>query len=296
MANATRVYKFDPRSLPNEGVLVFVGKTGSGKSVLMEDILSYKRQYFKKALIMTGSASASVTYAKHFPSIFIRDGEDAFDEGQLERLVAKQEFLVKKCGCARCKDEPGGKDPYVLRHCLCQPLLLVLDDLGFMAKNIQKCRVVKRIFMNGRHFRILFLFSQQYTRCLEPEMRSQVSHIFLCFEKNPANRARIYDSYNTIFTNVKEFDKVMLSTTQNREVMVLSNSFSQSTAIADNVFWYKAPFPSLVWKMNEGGSAWRFHEERFNPLYYTVGIESKTKKKDDGVLTVTKRNSHRVTR
>jgi hypothetical protein len=282
--SGTKVYRFDPRKLPNVGVFVFVGRTGSGKTVLMEDILSYKRHYFKRAVVMTGSPGAADTFKEHFPLIFIHD---RYDEDLLQRLLDKQVF-----------DKHMGK---------LRPLLVVLDDLGYMAKNIQKSEVIKRIFMAGRHFGILLLFSMQYCKAFDPDLRSQVSYIFTCFEKNPQNRERIYEAYNTIFPNFREYDKVMTQCTQNREVMVMSNDFSQSMAVSDNVFWYKAPYPPLKWKLNEGGSCWRYFERHFDPTYFMHPRQATTGKKGggkrgagsgdtDGTLVVQRSHKHKLVR
>jgi hypothetical protein len=244
--NTTKIYRLNPHELPNVGVFVFVGRTGSGKTSVMEDILSYKRHRFHRAVIMTGSPGAAKSFRAHFPFVFIHD---CYDEALLQDLLNKQE-----------------RDDYFGR---CKPLLVVLDDLGYMAKDIQKSEVIKRIFMAGRHFKILLLLSMQYCKSFLPDLRTNVSYIFSCFEKNPTNRRRIYEAYNTIFPAFAEFDKVMLSCTQNHEVMVLSNTFSQSTAVSDNVFWYKASYPPQPWKLNNGGSIWRYHARHFDPMYFT---------------------------
>ena len=292
----TRVYKFDPRSLPNEGIFIFLGRTGSGKTILMEDILGYKANYFKRAIVMTGSAAAAVRFGQHIPPIFVHDGDDAFDEKLLVQIVDTQDLAVKKCQCPRCRDEPG-YDKKWLRRCLCKPIVIVLDDLGYLAKSIQKCTVIKRIFQNGRHFRIMLLLSVQYCKSFPPELRQQVSFVFACFEKNPENRRRVFEAFNTVFDRVKDFDIVMRQCTQNREVMVMSNVFSQSFSISDNVFWYKAPYPPLPWRLNEGGSAWRFHEMRYDPQYYVRQQRdrdaSKLSQAKPGTLVVTKAASHR---
>jgi hypothetical protein len=258
-----------------------IGKTKSGKTVLMEDILSYKRHYFKRAVIMTGSPGAAKTFKAHFPQIFIHD---TYDEGLLERLLDLQVY----------NDNLNQL----------QPLLIVLDDLGYMAKDIQKSEVIKRIFMAGRHFKILLILSMQYCKAFEPDLRSNVDYIFVCFEKNPLNRRRIYEAYNTIFPTFAEFDRVMVDCTRDREVLVLSNTFSQSIDVCDNVFWYKAPFPVLDWRLNEGGSCWRFHKKHFDPMYFTrprIEAAKKGKKRKassastsgDNTLVIQKSHKHK---
>lgn len=268
-----KVYKLDPRKLSNTGVFVFVGRRKSGKTILMRDILYHKRNVFKKVLVMTSNEDTVKDFAQHVPELFIRKG---FDPHLLEQIKAKQEHDV--------------------RRGICKPLLIVLDDLGFAAKSIQKAPVIKELFMNGRHFNISLMFSMQYCKAFEPDLRSQIDYIFLAFEKNPQNRARIFEAFNTIFETKREFDHVMRSCTQNYEFMVMNNESASSDLVSDNIFWYKAQYPMPAFKVNNGGSMWRYAAQRFDPGYYMRTDGNAQDAKEDakkGVLTIQKTNKHR---
>lgn len=241
----SQVHRLDIREVPPRGVLVFVGRSNSGKTLLMRSIMAAKCRQFKKAIVMTGSANSAADFAQHVPGCFVHDG---FKEDILEQAVDKQD-----------RDQKAGR---------CTSLLIVLDDLAYMAKAIKSCPVIKRIFFNGRQYEILLLLSMQYCKTFPPEFRSNCNYIFCCFEKNPMCRQNIFTAFNNVFSTFDAFDRAMCAITPGYRAMVLDNCTNKSMAIADNVFWYKAEYPPLQWQMNPGGSMWRYHARNFDPRYY----------------------------
>lgn len=273
MSSSYKIYKLDPRRLSNTGVFVFVGRRKSGKTILMRDFLYHKRNVFKKVVVMTSNEDTVSDFANHVPELFIHKG---FDSNLLERIKNKQEFDVKRG--------------------VCKPLLIILDDLGFAAKSIQNCPIVKELFMNGRHFNICLLFSMQYCKSFEPDLRSQIDYVCIGWEKNPQNRVRIFEAFNNIFETRREFDHVFKSITENFTFMVLNNESASSDKVSDNVFWYKAAFPVPEFKVNNGGSMWRYSKAKYDPLYYIRTGADATDAKEDvkkGTLVVRKSNRHR---
>lgn len=241
----TSICKLDASSIPASGVCVFAGRSGSGKTLLMRDIMSHKCRQFKKCIVMSGSATSAQDFAQHVPSSFVFDG---FHEDILEKVVSKQD-----------RDQKMGK---------CKPLLIVLDDLAYLAQHIKHCDVVKRIFFNGRHYKIFLLLSMQYVKLFPPEFRSNINFVFCTMEKNPANRRLVFEAFNNIFHDFDSFDRAFCALTSDYKCMVLDNVSNKSMAIADNVFWYKAAFPAAKWTMNPGGSMWRYHLTHYDPRYF----------------------------
>ena len=231
--------------VPDKGVCVFVGRTNTGKTLLIRDIMAHKCRTFKKALIMTGSATSANDFSRHVPNTFVYDG---FREDVLERAIDKQD-----------RDQKQGK---------CKKLLIVLDDLAYLATHIKNCEVVKRIIYNGRHYNVLLLLSMQYCKLFPPDFRSNINYVFCTFEKNPANRRHVFEAFNNVFNDFESFDRCMCALTPNYRAMVLDNFSSKSMAVADNVFWYKAHFPALEWQMNPGGSIWRYHQRMYDSKYF----------------------------
>ena len=245
-----RIKRLSPaRQLPRRGVVVFIGATGSGKTALMMDMLYHLRNEYSKAVVICGSKETEQDFARVVPDLFIWD---KFDLERLNAIYDKQEL-----------------DVYTGRS---QPLLVVLDDFMYQARSLQRTEVINRIFMNGRHANILFFVSMQYCKSLSPTLRQQTRMAFVLAEKNPANRVRVFDAFNTCFPNKTEFDALMRTLTFNWQAMVLSNMTTGSAEIEDNVFWYKA---RLDRRFRFGPEImWTIHEQKYDPQYYLRGRES----------------------
>lgn len=132
------IRKFDPKLVPDLGVVVFVGRSGSGKTVAMTDILHSKRKKFDRFLVMSGSTDTTAHFAKHIPPICVFDG---FDEQRLNAIHREQQANVARG--------------------IHKPILIILDDLMYQSKVLEKSEVMNQIFMNGRHADILVFISMQ---------------------------------------------------------------------------------------------------------------------------------------
>lgn len=261
------IRKLNPaRQLPRRGVVVFIGATGSGKTALMIDMMYHLRHEYSKAVVICGSKETEKDFARVVPDLFIWD---TLDIDRLSAVYEKQEI-----------------DVYTGRS---QPLLVVLDDFMYQSRSLQKTELINRIFMNGRHANILFFVSMQYCKSLSPTLRQQTRMAFVLGEKNPANRVRVFDAFNTCFPNKNEFDAVMCSLTVNWQAMVLSNMATNSTAIEDNVFWYRA---ELGRRFNFGPELmWSVHSRKYDPRYFIRGRESLLAHAGAGVQIVPERKS-----
>jgi hypothetical protein len=230
--------------LPDYGVVPFIGATSSGKTSLMLDILYHVRHRFERVVVICGSKDTEEEFKQHVSDLCIWD---KFDADRLNAIYEQQERLVAL------------KRP--------KPLLVILDDMMFQARKIQKEDVLSRIFFNGRHARILFFVSLQYCKSLQPGMRQQARMVFAMAEKNPANRAKLYDAFNNCFNSKDEFDALMQVLTKDWQAMVLTNMATGSSEVADNVFWYKAQLGHRF-KVDPGGLMWRIHKSRYDPRYF----------------------------
>ena len=285
----TNIQKLDVKTLPPYGVYIFTGRSNSGKTLLMRDLMAHKCRSFKKALVMTGSANSALDFAEHIPDCFIYND---FREDILEQAVAKQErdrLLNKLTPLLVVLDDlgyvsqvcypalqvgpglPRGDRGTCLGVVICFVLLSLADCFFFLfsRQHIKSCKVIKQIFFNGRHAKILLLLSTQYSKSFPPEFRSNVNHVFVTYEKNYANRLHIMEAFNSIFKDKEAWDKAFTTITPGYRAMVLDNISNVSMAIEDNVFWYKANFPPLQWKINNGsGSIWRYHSNRYDKQYF----------------------------
>ena len=240
------LYRFNPsKSLPRKGVLIYVGRTNSGKTFLMRDHLYHLRNDFDIALAMIGSKDTAYEFEQHIPAINVYDTLD------LKKLTRIYEYLEKQ----KSKERRGmGKCPRVV---------VVIDDMGYKRKNILTSEVFLRIFFNCRHVNMLMLISVQDCKLVTPSLRGQVRQVFLCQEKNPSGRKRVYEAFNPGLDSFQEFDKLFKRYTINYGILVLNNELANSYDIEDNVFIYKAKDRGKF-RVNKKGSMWNHNKRNLN--------------------------------
>ena len=115
---------------------------------------------------------------------------------------------------------------------------LVLDDCLY-DNSWTKDKNVRSLFMNGRHFKILFMITMQYALGIPPNLRTNIDYIFILRENYVSNRKRLYEHYAGMFPNFEMFCQVMDQCTENYECLVIHNN-AKSNKLTDQVFWYKA--------------------------------------------------------
>lgn len=230
--------------VPDCAVLAFIGRRKSGKTTMILETLYRKRHAFTFGLVFCGSKATAAQYANVIPSSFIYD---EFRPDVLRSVYDKQE-----------RDVELGR---------AQNIFVLLDDLGFASKTFANDETIKRIMMNGRHARVFFCISTQYALTLPPALRGQIDVTFLCKERNPHNRERLYDAFNPSFGSFAQFDRCMESCTQNYETFVLLNCHNEGDAPEDSCRFYKAT-PDRRFRVNAKGTWWKFHVQRYDPQHF----------------------------
>ncbi|AAC96760.2 hypothetical protein PBCVAN69C_444R [Paramecium bursaria Chlorella virus AN69C] len=230
------ITQFDPRSIKDGAIVGVVGRRGSGKSVIIKDLLYYKRNALPIGLIMSGTEAGNGYFSSFVPEIFVYDD---FNKDALEKLLERQKKAAKKGNMSK--------------------VFVVLDDLAFDT-SIMKQPVMRYIFMNGRHLNIFLIFSSQYVADLgPPAIRANIDILLVCREAIQANRWRLYNMFFGCFESFEDFNKVLNACTENYGVLVLDNT-KLSNDPQDCVFHFKA---SMRDNFKMGHRAfWKFSKER----------------------------------
>ena len=246
MAASLNLRKFDPSKIPNGSVVIMIGKRNTGKSFLVKDLLYYKRD-IPVGTVISATESANCFYGDIMPSIFIHD---AFNPEIVNNLVKRQRIVVKKMKDEEKKFGKSQMDPWGF---------LILDDLMYDTSWI-KDTTIKSLFMNGRHYKLLFMITMQFSLGIPPALRSNVDFIFILRENIVSNRKRLYEHYAGMFPTFEIFQQVMDQCTADYECLVIDNT-TKSNKIEDMVFWYKAdshpPFKIGA------PSFWEYHSNNF---------------------------------
>jgi hypothetical protein len=212
--------KFNMNMIKDDSVVVLIGKRNTGKSYLTKDMLYYK-QDLPAGTVISPTENANRFYGDIVPPIFIHD---EYEPKITNEFIRRQKQLKKRITC-------GESD-------IDNRAFLIMDDCLY-DNDWKKDKVIREIFMNGRHWGIMFVLSMQYAIGIPPNLRSNIDWVFLLRENNYQNRKKLYENYAGMFHNFEMFCQTMDACTENYECLVIHNG-AKSNKLEDQVFWYKA--------------------------------------------------------
>lgn len=226
-----KLSKFNMAMIPDDSVVVMIGRRGTGKSWLIKDLLWHKRE-FPIGTVISGTESANSFYSSIVPSLLIHE---AFRPEIVGNVLKRQDTLTKQMR----KEESMGRRSMIDRRSF-----IVMDDCMYDNKWITDTGI-RSLFMNGRHFGLLYILALQYVMGIPPVLRGQVDYVFILRENQVSARKRIYEQFAGIFPNFELFCQILDQCTENYECLVIHNG-SKTNKIEDCVFYYKAePRPSF---------------------------------------------------
>ena len=233
-------------SIDDDKVVVLIGKRDTGKSFLGTDLLYY-HQDIPVGTVISATESANQFYGHMVPPIFIHD---EYNEEIIQRVLTRQKKAVEKYNQDIETENTSKVDPRGL---------LILDDCLYDS-SWTKSKDVRSIFMNGRHYKMMFIVTMQYALGIPPNLRTNIDYVFILRENIVSNRKRIYESYAGMFPTFEIFCQVMDQCTENYECLVIYNN-AKSNNIEDQVFWYKAESHP---HFKIGAPAfWKYHDENY---------------------------------
>ena len=223
--------KFDMRSIsfrPDENkgpVIVLIGRRDTGKSFLVQDLM-FHHQDIPIGTVISGTEAGNGFFAAHVPKLFIHD---AYNTAIIENILKRQKAVLKQMK----------KEIETYKRSTIDPrTFVVLDDCLYDNK-WTKDVMMRLLFMNGRHWKIMLVITMQYPLGIPPNLRTNIDYVFILREPYIANRKRIYENYAGMFPTFESFTQVMDQCTENFECLVINNN-AKSNKITDQVFWYKA--------------------------------------------------------
>jgi hypothetical protein len=212
--------KFDMSMINYDNVVVMIGKRGSGKSYLVKDLLYHKRD-IQVGTVISPTEHVNKYFGDFVPNQFIHD---EYTPKLIESVLKRQSMVMKKLH--KGHDEIDPRAVLLLDDCL-------YDNSWVKDKNIRAC------FMNGRHYKLLFLLTSQYPLVGTPALRTNIDFVFICSENILANRKRLYENFAGMMPSFSSFCQLMDQCTNNYECLVINN-ITKSSKITDQIFWYKA--------------------------------------------------------
>jgi len=223
--------KFDMRSITfkaneNKGpVVVMIGRRDTGKSYLVRDLLFY-HQDVPIGTVISGTEAGNGFYAAHVPKLFIHD---EYNTVLIENILRRQKSALKKVN----------QDMKTIGRTTLDPRTFVILDDCLYDQSWTRDKMMRLLFMNGRHWKVMLIITMQYPLGIPPNLRTNIDYVFILREPYLTNRKRIWENYASMFPTLDAFSSVMDQTTENYECLVIHNN-AKSNKLNDQIFWYKA--------------------------------------------------------
>lgn len=247
-----QISKFNPKLIEQRrtngsgpATCVFIGKRGTGKSTLVKDILYHCRN-IPIGTAISATEDGNKYYSSFIPDLFIHS---EYKSEVIDSVINRQKKMIMS---AKETDSKSKNDAFVL-----------LDDCMYDKKMIRD-KNIRGIFMNGRHWRLMFILTMQYCMDLPPDLRANIDFVFVLRENIVQNQDKLYKNFFGIFPDAATFREVMNSCTEGYDCMVLDNT-SRSNKIEDCIFWYRAK-PDRNFKIGSK-ELWEFHRKNYNSKY-----------------------------
>jgi hypothetical protein len=217
------IRRFNISQIPDDSVVILIGKRNTGKSWVAKEILHHYRD------IPFGVAISPTDHVNPFFSTFMPKGLIApeFNPSIIDRVLARQEKMKM---IAKKRDSVSSK--------IDKRAFLILDDCLADSKKWKSSTQVNTVVLNGRHYNILFLLTLQYAKGVPPVIRVNADFIILTKGFCGENLRNIYKEFFGCFDSYSMF-KQIINSLGSYECLVLNN-LTQSTKLEDKVFWFKA--------------------------------------------------------
>jgi len=267
-----RLKKFNVKEMVDHATVAMIAKRASGKSYLTRELLYHKKD-IPTAVVISRTEKLNRFYGEFIPDSYIFDD---FDSSILSKIYQRQSKLNED-NIERKKEGKKEKDDRII---------LIMDDCMSSKGSWVKDETVLELFFNGRHHRVSFILTMQFSLGIPPEMRSNFDYIFLLAEDFISNQKRLYDHYAGMFPSFDIFKQVFAEITQHYGIMVINNRI-HSTDITEKVFWYKA---KQVPTFTLGCSKYlKFHKK-----YYDSEWNKRLPLFDPSEILAKKRNNYRI--
>ena len=223
--------KFDMKRITflkdeNKGpVIVLIGRRDTGKSYLVRDLLYHHRD-IPIGTVISGTEAGNGFYSSHVPKLFIHD---EYSSNIIENILKRQKSVMKEVN----------KQIQMYKYSKIDPRSFVILDDCLYDSTWTRDKLMRLLFMNGRHWKVLLVITMQYPLGCPPTLRTNIDFVFILREPYISNRKRIYDNYAGMFPTFESFCQVMDQCTENYECLVIDNNV-KSNKLNEQIFWYKA--------------------------------------------------------
>ena len=245
------IKEFDLNSMPplnvedkKNGVkIVVIGKPGTGKSTIIQEIIASKAHIIPVGQVFSGTEDSNQFYSSKMPGICVYN---KLDMAALKKFVERQHIAKKFL-----------QNPWAVQ---------IIDDCTDNPKQLRD-PLIQAYYKNGRHWCMMHILSLQYCLDILPNIRTNIDYTFILRETSLKNRENLWKNYASCVDNLNEFCQIMDQITNDYTALVINNR-AMSNKLEDCIFWFKAHPNNIppTWKFG-CQDAWDFHRERLDPNY-----------------------------
>ena len=230
------LHEFDPASVGDNRICLFIGPRGTGKSTAMRAML-YEKRGIPSGICMSETEESNRFWQKSIPKSFIYP---EYTSEAIRLLIKRQRNKHRAAG-------EGGK---------LDPVFWVAEDV-MGSGELSKCKHARRVFVNGRQWNVLALLALQYVTDLPPKFRGNVDFVFAFRPFSNNDREKLFDYFfSGAFDEFHDFRQTLKQTTEDHMCLVLNNT-ETSNALEKKVFFWRAP---RLESFRAGGEAfWEHH-------------------------------------
>ena len=236
-----QIDKWDPSTIKVHPKMAFIGRSGSGKSVCLRDVLSHMAGKVDLCLCFSPTEESCEHFRHYVPASCVHQGPLRLD------VIATAMQIQRELA-------PLGKQ---------RDLLIVCDDTSY-DKGVfrgENGKVLHDVAYNSRHQKLGFIYCAQYLFDIPPDVRGQFDYIIATADNQHSNKKKLWAQFGGVFQSYREFDAVFTSCTSQDggySCIVIDNT-RPAASIESSIFWYKAqlnvkPFrlaKPIFWKIQE---------------------------------------------
>jgi ABC-type dipeptide/oligopeptide/nickel transport system ATPase component len=207
MTNIYKIDKFNLSSIINTRSIAIIGRSKSGKTTLIKDIINHQKMAQNIVI------DPILSYNDIIPKEFIHQ---EYDPTFIEHIMEIQKN--------RYKNSMTNKD-----------VQLIIDNCDLNFDDI----TLKQLFLNYRFCKINLLFSLQTIQYLNPTIGKNIDYLFI-YPSSTNDMKLIYKTVSNLFESYEHFYTIVNQCTQNNYECLVIDYTKQSDNIIDKIFWYRA--------------------------------------------------------
>ena len=149
----------------NGPVIVLIGRRDTGKSFLVRDML-FHHQDIPIGTVISGTEAGNGFYGKLVPKLFIHD---EYNTAIIENILKRQKIVIRQI---KKEKKAYGKSSIDARA------FVILDDCLY-DNTWSRDKLMRLLFMNGRHWKIMLVITMQYPLGVPPNLRTNIDYTFI---------------------------------------------------------------------------------------------------------------------